>query len=141
MVWDRTHENALTERRLNMVADRIEAVFAGQRMAARCWGGTTFAHSAVFVLTLNPTRDLGRRRWLEEEISLALDRTVRLYVHPGHNKVLVRVFWHPQPRALPAPEPLTVPQPSPWPMRLAWLALCACLAAEIALTAYAVQVL
>lgn len=44
----------MNRRRLDMLANRIEAVCASHKITARVHGGTLSAHSAVFVMTFEP---------------------------------------------------------------------------------------
>lgn len=78
-------------RRLEMTADRIEACCAGFKITARCWGGKTNGHSALFFLTVaegnNPVQVLR----LGDELGLSLG--VPVIVHScGPRLLRVRVF-------------------------------------------------
>lgn len=72
----------IERRRLEMLGDRIEAVFATAKIAARVHGGTASAHSAVFVATFEPGHSLRQLMACKDDIQLSLGHPVLIHHAP-----------------------------------------------------------
>ena len=75
-------------RRLEMIADRIEAVFATAKIAARVHGGTVGRHSAVFAVTFDPGHSLRQLMALKRDIELSVGHPVLIH-HAPHIRIRV----------------------------------------------------
>ena len=69
-------------RRLNMIADRIEAACASHKISARVHGGTASAHSAVFAVTFDPGHSLRQLMACRDDIQLSLGHPVLIHHTP-----------------------------------------------------------
>ena len=64
-------------RRLDMFANRIEAICASHKVRAHCWGGVVRRRGkVVFVVSTRPAYDL---RKLQDDIALSLGVPVRAF--------------------------------------------------------------
>lgn len=78
-------------RRLEMIADRIEACCAGHIITARVWGGVVKGHSVLFTVTVADGHNPAKVLRLGDELSLSLG--VPVLVHTcGPRLLRVRVF-------------------------------------------------
>ncbi len=69
-------------RRLDMIADRIEAVCASHKITAHCHGGIASAHSAVFAVTFDPGHSLRQLMACKDDIQLSLGHPVLIHHTP-----------------------------------------------------------
>lgn len=69
-------------RRFDLLGDRIEAVFATAKIAARVHGGTTSRHSVVFVVTFEPGHSLRQLMACKDDIQLSLGHQVLIHHAP-----------------------------------------------------------
>ena len=69
-------------RRLDMLADRIEAACASHKIMAYVHGGTASAHSAVFVMTFEPGHSLRQLMACKDDIQLSLGHPVLIHHAP-----------------------------------------------------------
>lgn len=79
----------IARRRLEMIGDRIEAVFASRKVAARVHDGTAVQHSAVFTATFEPGHSLRQLMACKDEIELSTGHAVLIHHEP---RVRIRVL-------------------------------------------------
>ena len=72
----------IAPRRLDLLGDRIEAVFATAKIAARVHGGTIGRYSVVFTVTFEPGHSLRQLMACKDDIQLSLGHPVLIHHTP-----------------------------------------------------------
>lgn len=72
----------IARRRLEMIGDRIEAVFATAKISARVHGGTAGQHSAVYAVTFEPGHSLRQLMACKSDIECSTGHPVLIHHAP-----------------------------------------------------------